>query len=138
MTNTKPAPGPAARIAWIALLAGGCSSLPDWSPQEARDFAVVVEYEGNGSSRAVPLPVSNPDLTVFELTSDPDDLPQSYSPTDRHLHLPAGSRPVHVFCRFRLFRRHDAQGHPLPWPEARDLFPGASRVRSGTDVGSGD
>lgn len=139
MTNRKPALNRLA--ACIGLLATACSTLPDWSPQEAREYAVVVEYDGAAQTRLVPLPTSNRNLTVFELTSLPEDLPQSYSPTDirdRRLHLPAGTEPVQVFCRFRVFRQHDARGRPLPWPAPRDLFPGAARVLSGTDATNGE
>ncbi|MCA8957303.1 MAG: hypothetical protein KDC87_14605 [Planctomycetes bacterium] len=89
---------------------------------------MIAFYAPAERSRAVPLPVSTPDILVLELTAEPPDLRQSFTPEHRHLHLPADHVPARVLCRLRLFRERASRGEERPWPTPQQLFPGASRV----------
>ena len=118
----------------LASLLAGCSILPDWTPREYREVAVTVHYDRGTGERSVGLPSSTPDLLILELTAEPKGLRQTFSNSRRELQLPADPTKVRVRCRYRMYRRHDSAGRPLPWREACELFPGAVRIDRSTDV----
>ena len=122
-----------ASIATLAALIfscwfGGCSVLPDWSPRESLEFWITAHYGPSQAARTVPLPSSTTDLLILDLSAEPLDLQESYTAAMRELLLPANHDTVQVHCRYRLYRRHDSRGAPLPWLDARALFPGADRI----------
>ena len=110
------------------LCCGGCSVLPDWSPRESLEFSVTAHYDPSLAARMVPLPSSTTDLLILDLRAEPGGLQESYTAATRQLLLPAHHDTIEVHCRYRLYRRHNAQGIPLPWIDAQELFPGADRI----------
>ena len=114
--------------ALVVLGLAGCSTVPDWSPRESRELSITVYYDGSAGPRTVPLPTSTQDVMILELRSEPSDLQQTFSASDRQLHLPGGSSRARVHCRYRLFRRRAADGTALPWISVEELFPGAKRI----------
>ena len=75
-----------------------------------------------------PLPSSTKHLLILELEVGPGELRETYRQSTRLLLLPAGDNSLRLDCRYRLFRRHAADGSPLPWLKPSDLFPGAARI----------
>ncbi len=112
----------------LLFVMASCSVVPDWSVQEFREIEITVHYAGSDEHRTVPLPSSTKHLLILELEVGPGELRETYRQSTRLLLLPAGDSPLRLDCRYRLFRRHAADGSPLPWPEPSDLFPGAARI----------
>ena len=108
----------------------GCSALPDWRHLGSREVHVVVDYDLGPEASFVVLPSSNEWLKVLDLRTQPGMLRETFDGGERRLYVPPEIRRLRVLCHYKLYRRVDRFGRPLPWPEARDLFPGARVIRS--------
>lgn len=114
--------------ALLLFTLAACSTVPDWSEQESREFAITAHYTGGDEPRTVPLPSSTRHLLILELAVRPGALRETFSDSSRLMVLPAGADRLQLDCRYRLYRRHAPDGSPLPWPEPGELFPGAAQI----------
>jgi hypothetical protein len=132
-------PPPPRTTLLVGLLSGlacslfsACAALPDWSHREIREVSVLVDYEMDGGDGFVVLPASNDWLTVLELQTRPGVMRETFAGKERRVQVPPNTHSLRVLCRYKLYMRRDRAGHPLPWPTAAELFPGATRIRHTT------
>ena len=95
-----------------------------------RVYEVEVAYEfAPGGAREIVVPQSSKDLTVIELSTDPQLLAERFDGDERVLIVPDGTRHLLVTCRYRIFGGRDRQDPFAAAPSPRELFPGATDVR---------
>jgi hypothetical protein len=100
------------------LQLGACGTVPPAHYPEFREFTIDAEYEpANGR---VLLPMSSPDLVVFELSFTPATAREEFADGERRVELPADCPLLHVHCRCRAYAGSDGR---VPTPST--LFPGA-------------
>ncbi|MHC5065071.1 MAG: hypothetical protein ACYTG5_13985 [Planctomycetota bacterium] len=73
----------------------------------------------------IEVPASRPDLTVYELRTEPAGLQEAFSDGKRYLRIPAGCRELLLHCRYRV-HGFDESSPDLPSPGR--VFPGASSL----------
>ena len=108
--------------------AASCSSLPDWSDQEARQSSITAYYGPSETATDFALPTSTHHLLVEALEVDPPGLVESFTDGRRRLRLPAGSPGATVRCRYRQFRDQGDGAARSAWRTPGQLFPGARRI----------
>ncbi len=112
-------------LALVWLVAAACSNVPPATRPASLDLNVEVRYEVvAGEGQQIELPLSNENLTVLELETEPPSLTESYTGRRRFLNLPAGPATVLVRCRYRIYAPPGAG-----FPSAAELFPGATDIR---------
>lgn len=108
-----------------ALALAACSVMPhaEWPPHE--DRLVEVEYRFDGAGEHwVAAPSSGPDLTIWELGTNPAVVGERHANGTRELLVPRHCETLLVRCRYRAY---GAPGQPPRSPQ--HLFPGAASVR---------
>lgn len=111
---------PRARIAAILLasaslgsaaFATSCSTVPprEWPPFDQRTVRATYRVDGG----AIELPVSSPDLTVLELTTEPAIEAEHWIEGRRRVVPPAGCTQLTVRCVYRAYAK---DGH-VPTPQ---------------------
>ncbi len=112
-------------LALVWLVAAACSNVPPATRPASLDLNVEVRYEvAAGEGQQIELPLSNQNLTVLELETEPASLTELYKGRRRFLILPAGPATVLVRCRYRIYAQPGAG-----FPSVSDLFPGATDIR---------
>lgn len=114
------------RIAAIALaFLAGCSVLPpsEYPPYEDHYLEVLYELDA-GAERRLEVPASGIDLTIYELRTDPSDIPETFEQGRRWLVPPPDVDTVTLRVRYRTF----AVGED-PARAQEKLFPGATLIR---------
>ncbi|HEB52005.1 MAG TPA: hypothetical protein ENI87_01990 [bacterium] len=113
--------------ALIAVLASGCSSLPDKSWPAHRDTAFTARFVV-GDDGLLAFPTTGPELIVRELRLEPAPRGERFA-GDRRWFLFAAGTTVTARGRLRIYR--DRHGH---WPSIDRLLPHARATRSGDDA----
>lgn len=120
--------GPRCRIAsalCASLAVVACSVMPhaEWPPHEDRLVEVEYRFEA-GEEHWVAAPASGPELTVWELGTNPAVVGERHHHGTRELLVPRHCETLLVRCRYRAYAAH---GQPPLSPQ--HLFPGAATVR---------